>query len=361
MATPVGGQSLGNYIFEGLSTLNHTATVFGCVMAALLAVVLDQLVRLLEVAARRRSRPLATVAAAVLALVTVGSLVQPALAWADRGERVVIVGAPFTEQYVLSRAMARRLEAHSFRPDLRDGMSYGIMLEGLRHNQADCGVLYTGDVWTLLMKPRGFTTQQRDYGAVKDFLEREYGVVCLGKFGFEDAYRLAIKPKKDGWNPASSADLKQLQANLGRPLRIGGDTMFFGRDEWRDLKARYLPGVPVETAAMDQTLMYDAVAGGQLDVIVAYTSDGRVPYYGLQLLDDPHKVFPPYDAILVASPAAARRPGLQEALQPLIGSVDLETMQRANQWVDVEKRSPRKAAADLLKQLELRRQPAAGK
>ena len=32
LATPVGGQSLGNYIFEGLSTLNHTATAFGCMI-----------------------------------------------------------------------------------------------------------------------------------------------------------------------------------------------------------------------------------------------------------------------------------------------------------------------------------------
>src|SRR5262245_14384495 len=44
LVTPIGGQSLGNYIFAGLATLNHTATVFGCVAAALLAVGLDQLV-----------------------------------------------------------------------------------------------------------------------------------------------------------------------------------------------------------------------------------------------------------------------------------------------------------------------------
>ncbi len=52
LATPVGGSSLGNYIFSGLEMNDMTATVFGCVFAAALAVVLDQLVRLLEVAAR---------------------------------------------------------------------------------------------------------------------------------------------------------------------------------------------------------------------------------------------------------------------------------------------------------------------
>ena len=56
LVTPVGGESLGNYIFSGLESMNPASTVFGCVVAALLAVGMDQLVRLLELAARRRSR-----------------------------------------------------------------------------------------------------------------------------------------------------------------------------------------------------------------------------------------------------------------------------------------------------------------
>src|SRR5262249_57289471 len=77
LPTPVGGLSLGNYIFAGLAMLNNTAIVFGCVAAALLAVLLDQLVHLLEIAARRRSRRLAYIAAAGLLLVTAGGLYEP--------------------------------------------------------------------------------------------------------------------------------------------------------------------------------------------------------------------------------------------------------------------------------------------
>jgi osmoprotectant transport system permease protein len=56
LATEVGETTLGNYIFQGLNTRDHSATVFGCVCAALLAVSLDQLIRLLEAAARLRGR-----------------------------------------------------------------------------------------------------------------------------------------------------------------------------------------------------------------------------------------------------------------------------------------------------------------
>src|SRR5206468_8493671 len=48
LATPVGDTTLGNYIFQGLETRNHFTTVFGCVVAAVLALILDQLIRVLE-------------------------------------------------------------------------------------------------------------------------------------------------------------------------------------------------------------------------------------------------------------------------------------------------------------------------
>ena len=51
LATPVGASSLGNYIFAGLQTRNWLSVLFGCVFAAGLAIVFDQMIRLLEIAA----------------------------------------------------------------------------------------------------------------------------------------------------------------------------------------------------------------------------------------------------------------------------------------------------------------------
>src|SRR5262249_48775114 len=42
LVTPVGGTSLGNYIFQGLNTGNRVSVVFGCVVTALLAILMDQ-------------------------------------------------------------------------------------------------------------------------------------------------------------------------------------------------------------------------------------------------------------------------------------------------------------------------------
>ena len=54
LSTPVGATSLGNYIFSGLQTRNHTSVLIGCVAAAILALVLDGLVRGLEISVRKR-------------------------------------------------------------------------------------------------------------------------------------------------------------------------------------------------------------------------------------------------------------------------------------------------------------------
>ena len=58
LSTPVGQTSLGNYIFAGLQTQNWVFVIFGCVAAAVLALVVDQLLALMEygVAARSRAR-----------------------------------------------------------------------------------------------------------------------------------------------------------------------------------------------------------------------------------------------------------------------------------------------------------------
>src|SRR5579871_2625091 len=101
LVTPVGGTSLGNYIFGGLESLNHLASVFGCVVAAVLAVYLDQVIRLLEVAARRRSRALAWVGALGLLLVLSGGLYRPvARLLSPEENRSVIASGPFTEQHI---------------------------------------------------------------------------------------------------------------------------------------------------------------------------------------------------------------------------------------------------------------------
>ena len=111
LSTPVGATSLGNYIFSGLQTRNYAAILLGCVAAAGLALVLDGLVRAVEVGlARRRRVRLAAALAAVGLLYAYAAITLAAPLLGDR-ERPIVVGAKsFTEQYILSAAIAGWVE-----------------------------------------------------------------------------------------------------------------------------------------------------------------------------------------------------------------------------------------------------------
>src|SRR5581483_6457027 len=196
---------------------------------------------------------------------------------------------------------------------------------------------YTGNIWTTLMKraePADRATTLREVG---DYLRERHNVVCLGPLGFENAYALAMRrADAERLGVRTLADL----AKHAPKMRIAGDLQFFHRPEWQRVRKEYGLGFR-EIRPVDPTLMYPSIRDGAVEVICAYTSDGRIQAFDLVVLEDPKQAFPPYDAILLVSPKAAGKPGLREALAPLLGAIDLESMRRANKRVDVDGRRPR--------------------
>ncbi|MFW5653296.1 MAG: ABC transporter permease/substrate-binding protein, partial [Planctomycetota bacterium] len=387
LATPVGGESLGNYIFFGLATSNHLATLFGCVFAAGLAILFDLLIRGTEIAARRRSYVLGSAAGmALVAIVVVG--LQPTLlpigsdehhssaevlnpgtgaagvtdgqtksgvSTAERlsGQKFVMGSKPFPESYVLADLIARQLSSAGAEVDLRPNMGSTILFDALRTNEVDAYVDYTGTIWTTVMKRDEAPGRLPVLIEVADFLKDNHGVICLGALGFENAYSLAMRRDRAqelGIN--SIADLARVA--MINPLKIGGDPEIFGRPEWTRVRNAYNGLGSLQTVTMQSVFMYNAVRDGQVDVITAYSSDGRIAAYDLIVLDDPKQAFPPYDAILLLSPEAARTPGVVDALWPLVNSIPDDLMRRANMKVSVEKESPERAAGWLREEINSR-------
>jgi glycine betaine/choline ABC-type transport system substrate-binding protein len=96
---------------------------------------------------------------------------------------------------------------------------------------------------------------------------------------------------------------------------------------------------------MDAAFMYGAVRDEQVDMISAYTTDGRIAAFDLLVLADPQSVLPPYDAVILLSPAAAANPALVGTLSDLVGAIDDTAMREANRLVDLDRQTPDQAAA----------------
>ncbi len=95
--------------------------------------------------------------------------------------------------------------------------------------------------------------------------------------------------------------------------------------------------------------MYQAVANGEVDVICAFTTDGRIAAYDLQPLDDNRRFFPPYFAApVIRSNFLQHHFEVRGVLTRLAGVLDDKTMQKLNFEVDEKGRHPDEVARDFL-------------
>jgi len=323
LSTPIGQTSLGNYIFTGLQTQNWVFVLFGCAAAALLAIVVDQLLALMETGAQMRSRARVTFGALGLVLVVAAAL-APTLA---RPRADYVIGAkPFAEQYILAALIGQRLENAGQSASLKEGLGSAVVFTALANNEIDVYVEYTGTLWANQMGRTDAEPRAVVLSEVTRWLKDTYGITMAGTLGFENSYALAMLDTR-----ANAMGIRTMEdlARHAPELSIAGDYEFFGRPEWTALRDAY--GLRFrEERAMQAEFMYPAVASGDVDVISAYTSDGRVAKFGLTTIADDKQAIPPYDAILLIAPKRADDRVLRDALKPLTGAIDIKLMREAN-------------------------------
>lgn len=353
LATPVGQSSLGDYIFAGLQTRNFPMLLVGVCASAALALVLDGILAGAEraLASKKRARALVPAAAfAGLALVVTllpRWTVAPASARApttaraasDAVARVRLGGKPFTEQYVLVALMRARLESVGVAVDVAQGLGSTVAFDALARGNLDAYVDYSGTLWTNAMKRTAVPPRWQVLAELDAWLAREHGVRSLGPLGFENAYALAMRRTE-----ASRLGVRTL-ANLTRAaprLAIGGDYEFFGRAEWAAVERAYDLRF-ARRATFDPALLYEAVQRGDVDVISAFSSDGRIAADNLVVLGDPAGALPAYDAMVLLGPRVANDRRVLCALAGL--RIDVERMRRANAMVDREHLPAAAAAA----------------
>jgi osmoprotectant transport system permease protein len=351
LSTPVGATSLGNYIFSGLQTRNLSAVLVGCIAAAALALLLDALVWALGAAVQRRKRLwIRTVLAIIGALyvftaATLVSALQPASA------RQVVIGAKtFTEQYILSEILSGQIHDATGAPTrIVSSLGSTVAFDALVSGDIDVYVDYSGTIWTTLMHRDGVNVARQDVlDGVRQFLHDEHGVELVGTLGFENTYALAMPAQKA--RELGATRIGDLAA-AAPGLSIGGDYEFFGRPEWKAVQETY--GLQFrEQRSMDSSLMYQAAGSGQVDVISAFSTDGRIAVFDLAVLEDDRGAIPPYDAIILAGPRLlAEHPKVIDALRKLTGTIDAEHMRRMNRAVDEDGAAPAAVAREFLGQL----------
>jgi osmoprotectant transport system permease protein len=327
LSTTVGQTSLGNFIFSGLQTENWVWVLIGCAAVVALALVVDWALGLIEAAAVGRRMTHMVTGLAVLAIGIAAAAMPVA---GSHGGSYVIGAKNFSEQFILAELMAERLEAMGHRVERKQGLGSAVVFRALAGGDIDAYVDYSGTLWTNVLGRSDSPPRDEMLDVLTATLRERYGVTVLGALGFENAYALAMRRARAA--EAGIATIAELAPRTPR-LKLGSDLEFLGRPEWAALKRAY--GLRfAEEKSYSPTFMYRAIMDGSVDVISAFSSDGRIAADNLMVLADVKHAIPAYDAVILISPRRRNDEVLRAALSPLIGAIPVERMRQANYMLD---------------------------
>jgi glycine betaine/choline ABC-type transport system substrate-binding protein len=283
---------------------------------------------------------------------------------AQNNKPTVTVGSKqFTEQLILGELLAQLLEDAGYPVERQIGLAgTDIVHQALVNDEVDTYVEYTGTGLLAILNmslPAGTPTAgaaatpvagaDAVYDIVKDEYAKQFNVAWLDPLGFNNTYTLALTQER-------AAELGV--ETISDLIAVSGDLTFGATQEFLT-RPDGLPGLMetyqglqfADAQGFDPGLVYQAVDSGDVDVISAFATDGRIPALGLVTLEDDLGFFPPYYAApLVRQELLDEDPAVADVLNSLAGSLDDQTMADLNAEVDVEGEEPEDVARAFLEE-----------
>jgi glycine betaine/choline ABC-type transport system substrate-binding protein len=169
----------------------------------------------------------------------------------------------------------------------------------------------------------------------------------MDPLGFENTFAMLVRG-----DDAKRLGLRTLSdlATHAATLRAGFGYEFLQRlDGYPGLARTYALRFAAPPTAMDLSLIYRALAERQVDLIAGDATSGLIQAYGLTMLEDDRRYFPPYDAApVVRSAVLLAHPEVRSALAHLAGRITVADMRRMNHAVDAAHRDAADVAREFL-------------
>lgn len=360
IAAFIGAGGLGDFIFQGIALNNNKLILMGAIPAALLALILDFLFAWAEKLTARRhqnnqhAKPwlkiISLCLVASISIAFISFLARPTQqAWQRQQENTICIATKnFTEQFILGYLITDLIEAKTnLHVDKKFNLgSTAICQRAMEKGEIDIYPEYTGTAYELVLKKQNPGTPKQIYQTVKTDYAKQYNIIWLAPFGFNDTQTLTVRDDfAKQYHLETISDL----VPLANHLIIGVPAEFMERpDGFPGLHKKY--GLTFhQVRQMDPGLMYKAIKNNDVNVILAFSTDARIMAYDLKVLHDDKHLFPPYYAApLIRAAVLKAHPEIATALQPLANLINDQTMQQLNYKVDVEKQSPELVARNFL-------------
>lgn len=206
---------------------------------------------------------------------------------------------------------------------------------------------YTGTDLTGALQAEAIKDPDKAMAYVQKAFKEDFNQTFFDTYGFENTYAFMVS--KD---MAQQHNLKKISdlAAIAPTIEAGVDTSWLNRegDGFKAFVEEY--GFDFKrTYPMQIGLVYDAVQAGEVDVVLGYTTDGRIASYDLVVLEDDLNFFPPYEtSALATNEILAAKPELSGVIERLVGQISTDNMQELNFLADNNLMEPSVVAENFL-------------
>ena len=351
IASFVGAGGLGVAIYRGITTNNSAMTFLGSLLIAILALVFDFILGLIEkrLTNHKRIKYKINLKVIILGLFIVIFGVYFSLN-SKKDKTINIATKPMTEGYILGQMLTELIEQDT---DLKVNITNGVgggtsnIHPAIVKGEFDLYPEYTGTSWEAVLKKEGSYDESKFDELQKEYKEK-YNLEYVNLYGFNNTYGLAVnKDIAEKYNLKTYSDLAKVSNNL----IFGAEYDFFEREDgYKELQKVYNMDFK-KKIDMDIGLKYQAMKDKKIDVMVIFTTDGQLAVSDVIVLEDDKKMYPSYRAgTVVRSEILSEYPELKPVLEKLNNILDDKTMADLNYQVESEGKKPEDVAREYLQE-----------
>ncbi|KAF1678413.1 MULTISPECIES: choline ABC transporter substrate-binding lipoprotein OpuBC [Bacillus] len=283
------------------------------------------------------------------AMLTLSGCSLPGLSAAS--DQTIKIGAQsMSESEIIASMLGQLIEHHT---DLKTTTiknlgSNAVQQQALLNQEIDIAATrYTGDALTGTLRMNPEKNPDKALALTQREFKKRYNLKWYDSYGFDNTYAFTVsKELADHYHLENVSDVQKWAPQL--KLGVDNYWMKLKGNGYQDFTKTY--GMAFDgTYSMQIGLVYDAVKSGKMDIVLAYSTDGRIKSYDLQMLKDDKQFFPPYDCSpVVPEQVLKEHPELESIIQKIIGKIDTATMQELNYEVDGHLKEPSVVAKDYL-------------
>ncbi|MDR3576808.1 MAG: glycine betaine ABC transporter substrate-binding protein [Anaerolineaceae bacterium] len=276
----------------------------------------------------------------------------PVSAPAGNAGTITIGSKDFTEEFIVAEMYAQVLENAGFKVNRKLNLGgTPVAQAAIVKGDIDLYPEYTSTALLTVLKAQPIQDPTQIYQAVKSGYEKQFNLTWLTPSPFNDTQALAMtQAGATKYGIKTYSDLAQKASQLV----IGGPAEFFSREDGLPALQKAYGGFQFKDSKQLGTgsLRYQALIGGQIDVVVAFSTDGEINGDKLALLQDDKNFYPVYNvAPVIRMDTLTKYPQIATVLDKLAPYLTTPIMSGLNWEVDgPDKKEPAAVAKAFLQQ-----------